>query len=106
MIFTTTNTVEGATIQSYKGIVFGEVITGINFLKDFSAGMTNIFGGRSHTYEDELIQARTNALQEMESRAVSMGANAVVGITFDFELLGASNNMLLVTVTGTAVVIA
>lgn len=106
MIFTTTNSVEGSIIQVYKGIVFGEVITGINFVKDFSASMTNFFGGRSTSYEEELIDARSRALSEMESRAVSMGANAVIGISFDYELLGAQNNMLMVTVTGTAVVIS
>ncbi|MDF2871981.1 MAG: hypothetical protein K0R05_3556 [Anaerocolumna sp.] len=103
MIITTTNTVEGRTIAEYKGIVFGEVISGVNFIKDFAAGLSNFFGGRSSTYEDELIQARENALREMEDRARSLGADAVVAVDVDYEVLGADNGMLMVTVSGTAV---
>jgi uncharacterized protein YbjQ (UPF0145 family) len=103
MIITTTNTVEGRTITEYKGIVFGEVISGVNFIKDFAAGLSNFFGGRSSTYEDELIQARQNALREMEDRARSLGADAVVAVDVDYEVLGADNGMLMVTVSGTAV---
>lgn len=103
MIITTTNTVEGRTIAEYKGIVFGEVISGVNFIKDFAAGLSNFFGGRSSTYEDELIQARQNALREMEDRARSMGADAIVAVDVDYEVLGADNGMLMVTVSGTAV---
>jgi uncharacterized protein YbjQ (UPF0145 family) len=103
MIITTTNTVEGRTIAEYKGIVFGEVISGVNFIKDFAAGLSNFFGGRSSTYEDELIQARQNALREMEDRARSLGADAVVAVDVDYEVLGADNGMLMVTVSGTAV---
>jgi uncharacterized protein YbjQ (UPF0145 family) len=77
MIVTTTPTIEGKQIIEYKGIVFGEVISGINFLKDFSAGLSNFFGGRSGTYEEELIEARQSALREMEQRASQLGANAV-----------------------------
>lgn len=104
MITTTTPHIEGKTIVEYKGIVFGEVINGVDFVKDFAAGLTNFFGGRSGSYEGELIQARQNALREMEDRARSMGANAVVGIDIDYEVLGTSNNMLMVTASGTAVV--
>lgn len=103
MILTTTPTVEGRTIIEYKGIVFGEVITGVNFLKDFAASVRDVFGGRSATYEKELMRAREEALQEMASRAGSLGADAVVGIDVDYEVLGSNGGMLMVTVSGTAV---
>ncbi len=104
MIITTTPSVEGRQIVEYKGIVFGEVVSGVNFLKDFAAGMRNFFGGRSGSYEEELLAARTQAIQEMERRAAAMGANAVVGVDVDYEVLGADNGMLMVSVSGTAVV--
>lgn len=103
MILTTTPTVEGRTITQYHGIVFGEVISGVNVLKDFTAGLSNFFGGRSNTYEEELMNARTQALSELEQRAVRLGADAVVGIDVDYEVLGSNNGMLMVTVSGTAV---
>lgn len=105
MISTTTPGVEGHTIVEYKGIVFGEVVAGVNFIKDFAAGLSNFFGGRSGTYEEEIIQARQQALAEMEQRAAQMGANAVVGVDIDYEVLGADNGMLMVTASGTAVVV-
>ena len=105
MITTTTPQIEGFRIVEYRGIVVGEVINGIDFIKDFSAGLTNFFGGRSGSYENELIEARETALREMEQRAGALGANAVVGVDLDYEVLGTSNNMLMVTVSGTAVVI-
>ena len=105
MILSTTPAIEGHTIRAYKGVVFGEVITGVNFLKDFAASVRNFFGGRSGSYENELVQARQNAMEEMAQRARSMGANAVVGIDIDYEVLGADNGMLMVTASGTAVVI-
>lgn len=105
MIMTTTPTIEGRPIREYKGIVVGEVISGVNFIKDFAAGLTNFFGGRSQSYEDELIEARNAAMREMEQRAASMGANAIVGVDLDYEVLGEAGNMLMVTVSGTAVVI-
>jgi uncharacterized protein YbjQ (UPF0145 family) len=105
MIITTTPTVEGHTILEYKGIVFGEVINGIDFVKDFAAGLTNFFGGRSNSYEGELIMARENAIREMENRAVAVGANSIVGVDIDYEVLGTSNNMIMVTASGTAVII-
>lgn len=105
MIITTTPSVEGKRIVEYKGIVFGEVVSGVNFMKDFAAGLTNFFGGRSGSYEGELIEARQNALLEMEQRARNMGANAVVGVDMDYEVLGADNGMLMVTASGTAVVV-
>lgn len=103
MLLTTTPTVEGHPIQSYLGIVHGEVINGVDFIKDFSAGLTNIFGGRSNSYEGELTDAREQAMQEMMQRAAQMGANAVVGIDIDYEVL--NGTMLMVTVSGTAVVL-
>ena len=105
MILTTTSTVEGRTIYQYHGIVFGEVISGVNVFKDFAAGLSNFFGGRSGSYEDELKNARETALQELENRAAQAGANAVVGIDVDYEVLGANNGMLMVTASGTGVVI-
>ena len=105
MIITTTPSVEGHSIIEYKGIVFGEVISGVNFVKDIAASFSNFFGGRSASYEDELIQARQKALNEMEQRAASMGANAIVGVDIDYEVLGADNGMLMVTASGTAVVV-
>lgn len=103
MIVTTTNGIEGKKIVEYKGIVFGEVISGVNMVKDIMAGLTNIFGGRSNTYEGELIAARENAIREMQERAAQLGANAVVGVDIDYEVLGADNGMLMVTASGTAV---
>jgi uncharacterized protein YbjQ (UPF0145 family) len=105
MIITTTPNVEGRKIVAYKGIVFGEVISGVDFIKDFAAGLTNFFGGRSRSYEGELIEAREAALREMEKRSRDMGANAVVGVDVDYEVLGQGGNMLMVTASGTAVVI-
>ncbi len=88
MILSTTPAIDGHTIREYKGVVFGEVITGVNFLKDFAASIRNFVGGRSGSYENELVQARQNAMEEMAQRARSMGANAVVGIDIDYEVLG------------------
>ncbi|MFU0826716.1 MAG: UPF0145 protein Blon_0093/BLIJ_0092 [Lachnoclostridium sp.] len=105
MIITTTPSVEGSRITEYKGIVFGEVISGVNFIKDFAAGLSNFFGGRSTTYENELIEARENAIKEMEGRARQLGANAIVGVDIDYEVLGSDNGMLMVTASGTAVII-
>jgi uncharacterized protein YbjQ (UPF0145 family) len=105
MISTTTPTIDGKVIEEYKGIVFGEVISGVDFVKDFVAGLSNFFGGRSSTYEDELINARQQAIAEMEKRASQIGANAVVGVDIDYEVLGANNGMLMVTASGTAVVV-
>jgi len=103
MIITTTASVEGRAIAEYKGIVFGEVISGINFFKDIGAGLRNIFGGRSQGYEQELTQAREQALEEMEQRARQLGCDAVVGVKMDYEVLGADNGMMMVTCSGTGV---
>ena len=102
MILTTTPSVEGKVITQYKGIVFGEVVSGVDFARDFAAGLTNFFGGR---YEEELQQARNQALYELQQRAAAIGANAVVGIDMDYEVLGSNNGMLMVTASGTAVVV-
>ena len=105
MIVTTTPTVEAHQIVEYHGVIFGEVISGINFVKDFFAGIRNIVGGRSNSYEEELTKARTNAMAELEQRAARMGANAIVGVDIDYEVLGNDNGMLMVTASGTAVTI-
>ncbi len=103
MIVTTTARVDGHEVGEYLGIVFGEVITGINVLRDIGAGLRNIFGGRSEGYEQELLTARQQALQEMEQRAAALGADAVLGVDMDYEVLGADGSMLMVTASGTAV---
>ena len=103
MILTTTPSVEGRVILDYLGIVFGEVVSGVDFVRDMAASFRDIFGGRSRSYEDELQQARQEALEEREQRAAALGAVAVVGIDVDYEVLGSGNGMLMVTVSGTAV---
>ena len=105
MISTTTPGIEGKQIVEYRGIVFGEVVAGVDFVRDFAAGITNFLGGRSNSYEDELQQARDTAMAEMERRAAERGANAVVGVDIDYEVLGANNGMLMVSASGTAVVV-
>jgi len=103
MLLTTTNTIEGKPIQQYLGIVTAETIIGANILKDIFAGIRDIVGGRSGTYERVIEEARTNALQELEDKAKLMGANAVVAIDLDFETVGSGASMLMVVATGTAV---
>jgi uncharacterized protein YbjQ (UPF0145 family) len=103
MILTTTPTVEGRTITEYKGVVFGEVISGVNFIRDIAASIRNIVGGRSGSYEEELVKARNQAMDELANRAIEIGADAVVGIDVDYEVLGPDNGMLMVTASGTAV---
>lgn len=100
MIVTTTPSVEGRRIASYQGIVVGEAILGANVFRDIFAGITDIIGGRSGAYEQSLGQARATALRELEARAGEMGANAVVGVDLDYEVI---NNMLMVSASGTAV---
>ena len=102
MIMTTTPGIEGKTIRDYRGIVTGEAILGANIFKDFFAGIRDIVGGRSAAYEKELKQAREIALSEMEEAARQEGANAVVGIDLDYEVVG-DGSMLMVSVSGTAV---
>ena len=105
MIVTTTSSIEGKSITRYCGIVTGEAVLGANLFKDLFAGIRDLVGGRSATYEKELQRARDVALRELEERAVSLGANAVVGIDLDYEVLGQNNGMLMVSATGTAVVV-
>ena len=105
MILSTTPTIEGHTIREYKGVVTGETIIGANFVKDFFAGIRDIVGGRSASYEKVLREAKDSALQEMMERANMMGANAIVGIDLDYETIGANGSMLMVAASGTAVVI-
>ncbi|MGR3810070.1 heavy metal-binding domain-containing protein [Jiulongibacter sp. NS-SX5] len=105
MLLTTTPNVEGRKINSYKGLVTGETIIGANFIKDFFAGIRDIVGGRSGSYERVLNEAKNTALKEMSERAKKLGANAIIGIDLDYETLGQGNGMLMVTASGTAVVI-
>jgi uncharacterized protein YbjQ (UPF0145 family) len=105
MILTTTPSIEGRPVREYKGIVTGEAILGANLFKDLFAGIRDLVGGRSGTYERELGNARKIALGELEQSAQELGANAVVGIDLDYEVLGQSNGMLMVTASGTAVVV-
>jgi len=105
MILTTTPTLEGQPIKQYLGIVTGETIIGANAIKDFMAGLTDFFGGRSTTYEKVLIEAKESALAELQQRAAQKGANAIVGIDLDYETVGANGGSRMVTVSGTAVVI-
>ena len=103
MISTTTNTIEGRQIGQYLGLVTGETIMGANIFRDFLAGITDMIGGRSDAYEDKLAEARETAIREMQDIAQGKGADAVVGIDIDYQVLGSSNGMLMVTATGTAV---
>ncbi|RPI13982.1 MAG: hypothetical protein EHM60_07840 [Lysobacterales bacterium] len=102
---TTTPSIEGKRITRYCGVVAGEAILGANLFKDLFAGVRDLVGGRSATYERELQRAREIALQELEERAAELGANAVVGIDLDYEVLGQGGSMLMVSASGTAVVV-
>ncbi len=103
MILTTTPSVEGQTIEQYCGIVIGEAVMGANLFKDMFASIRDIVGGRSGSYEDELTRARKMAFSELEQEARNMGANAVVGIDIDYEVIGEKGSMLMVSISGTAV---
>ena len=105
MIMTTTPSIEGKPIKKYCGIVTGEAILGANLFKDLFANVRDIIGGRSAAYEEELKKARVIALREVEQAARDLGANAVVGIDLDYEVVGQSGGMLMVSVSGTAVVV-
>lgn len=105
MIITTTNSIEGFTIDRYLGLVTGEVIAGVNLIKDIGAGLRNLFGGRSQGYEEELLTARESAQRELVERAQRLGADAVVGVDLDYEVLG-QGDMFMVSMTGTAVALS
>lgn len=105
MQLTTTPGIDTKTISKYCGVVAGEAILGANLFKDLFAGIRDLVGGRSASYERELQKAREIALRELEERAQELGANAVVGIDLDYEVLGQNNSMLMVTASGTAVVV-
>ena len=102
MIVTTTPSIEGRTIREYRGVVVGEAILGANVFRDIFAQITDIVGGRSGAYEKSLMEARQTALRELEERAAQAGGNAVVGVDLDYEVV---NNMLMVSASGTAVLI-
>ena len=103
MIVTTTQSIEGHRIAAYRGVVVGEAIMGANFVRDIFAGITDIIGGRSGAYESKLADAREVAFRELEENAVRAGANAVVGVDIDCEVVGKDGSMLMVSVSGTAV---
>ena len=105
MILTTAPTIEGHTIREYKGLVTGETIIGANIVKDFFAGIRDVVGGRSASYEQVLREAKDTSLKEMMTRAQVVGANAIVGIDIDYETIGSNGSMLMVSTSGTAVVI-
>ena len=105
MLITTTPTIEGHPIREYRGLVTGETIIGANIVKDIFASMRDIVGGRSGSYESVLREAKDTAVREMQERAMMLGANAIVGVDLDYETEGQSGSMLMVTASGTAVVI-
>ena len=105
MIVTTTPAIEGHRITDYRGIVTGEAIMGANVVRDIFAAVTDIVGGRSGAYEEKLKDARVTALAELEEQARALGANAVVGVDLDYEVIGSNGSMLMVSASGTAVVV-
>ena len=105
MISTTTHAIEGRPVREYLGIVTGEVIVGANIFRDLFASVRDIVGGRSGSYETVLADARRQAIAEMEGEAVRLGGNAVIGVDIDYEVLGANGSMLMVTCSGTAVLL-
>lgn len=105
MLLSTTSLIEGRPVQRYLGVVTGEVILGANIVRDLFASITDIFGGRSGKYEEVLSRGREQALRELEDKARALGANAVIAVDIDYETIGARGSMLMVSVSGTAVVI-
>ena len=101
MLVTTTHGIEGRTVTEYLGVVTAQGVLGVNVFKDVAAGMRNIFGGRSKSYENELASGVTDTIAEVEQQAQAMGADAVIGVDVDYETVG--NNMLMISVSGTAV---
>ncbi len=104
MIITTTSVLDGRRITKYLGLVTGEAILGANIFRDIFAGIRDIVGGRSAAYEQELRKAKTIAVQEMTEQAQALGANAIVGVDLDYENVGQSGGMLMVSASGTAVI--
>jgi len=105
MILTTTPNIEGHRITEYLGVVTGEAILGANFFRDFFAKIRDVVGGRSGAYEKELARARETAFREIQEDALEVGANAIVGIDLDYEVMGETGSMLMVSISGTAVTI-
>ena len=105
MLVTTTPTLEGHQIVQYLGLVSGEVILGANVFKDFFAGIRDIVGGRAESYEEVRQAAKRDALREIQSNAEALGANAIVGVDMDFETIGSGGSMLMVAISGTAVIV-
>ncbi len=105
MLVTTTNNIEGKKITKYLGLVTGEAILGANIFKDFFAGIRDIVGGRSSAYEKELRQAKDIAVQEMQEQAQLLGGNAVIAVDLDYETIGQAGSMLMVSASGTAVIL-
>lgn len=105
MILSTTNTIEGRKVVKYLGLVSGDAILGANIFRDFFASIRDIVGGRSAAYEKELRKAKDIALGEMREQAKNLGANAIVGIDIDYETIGTNSSMLMVSASGTAVVL-
>ncbi|HET8827919.1 MAG TPA: heavy metal-binding domain-containing protein [Pelobium sp.] len=105
MILTTTNNIDGKKAVKYLGIVTGEAIIGANFVKDFFAGVRDIVGGRAGSYEEGLREAKNIAMAEMQDHAIRLGANAIIGIDLDYETMGSSGSMLMVSASGTAVIV-
>jgi uncharacterized protein YbjQ (UPF0145 family) len=103
MIYATTSTIEGREVEAYLGVVFGDAVLGVNVFKDLLGGLRDIVGGRSGTYERELGAARDTAMQNLTAQAQSLGADAILGIDMDYEVLGSGNGMLMVSASGTAV---
>ena len=105
LVLTTTPSIEGRRITQYHGIVVGEAILGANVFRDFFAGITDVLGGRSGSYEKSLNEARETAMKELEDRARDAGANAVVGVDLDYEVIGKEGSMMMVSASGTAVTV-
>ncbi len=103
MIYATTSTIQGREVEAYLGVVFGDAVLGVNVFKDFFASIRDVVGGRSGTYERELGNARDTAMAALTEQARALGADAIIGIDIDYEVLGSNNGMLMVSASGTAV---
>jgi uncharacterized protein YbjQ (UPF0145 family) len=103
MIYATTSTIQGREVEAYLGVVFGDAVLGVNVFKDLMASIRDVVGGRSGTYERELANARDNAMTALTAQAQRLGADAIIGIDIDYEVLGSNNGMLMVSASGTAI---